>query len=141
MSEIQLQRVAELLRAARFAPDATVAEMREAFGAPPPSDEQGAQPLGARRFRGPSHFRSWPDPDPGPGFTPPPIYRYPHVAFFDGICVSWPIDENGAVITFWLKPLLPTLATSYTRMPPVPSATNRYSPRNCTQLAVPDEMA
>lgn len=61
----------------------TPAEMREAFGAPPPSDEQGAQPLGARRFRGPSHFRSWPDPDPGPGFTPPPIYRYPHVAFFD----------------------------------------------------------
>ncbi len=40
MSEIQLQRVAELLRAARFAPDATVAEMREAF-------ENGASPVPA----------------------------------------------------------------------------------------------
>lgn len=40
MSEIQLQRVAQLLHAARFAPDATVAEMREAF-------EAGAAPIPA----------------------------------------------------------------------------------------------
>ncbi len=61
----------------------TPAEMREVFGAPPPSGEQGAQPLGARRFRGPTGFRSWPDPNPGRDFVPPPVYRYPHVAFFD----------------------------------------------------------
>lgn len=41
MSELQLQQVAELLRAARFAPDATVEEMRTVFAAsagPVPSD-------------------------------------------------------------------------------------------------------
>jgi hypothetical protein len=58
-------------------------EVREAFGEPPASDERGAQPSGADQFRGPTHFRSWPDPDPGSGFVPPPVYRYPHVAFFD----------------------------------------------------------
>jgi hypothetical protein len=61
----------------------TPVEMQAAFGAPPHSDEQGAQPLGARRFRGPTGFRSWPDPNPGRDFVPPPVYRYPHVAFFD----------------------------------------------------------
>lgn len=61
----------------------TPGEVREAFGEPPASDEQGAQPSGAGQFRGPTSFRSWPDPNPGPGFVPPPVYRYPHVAFFD----------------------------------------------------------
>lgn len=58
-------------------------EVRGAFGEPSASDEQGSQPSGADRFRGPTWFRSWPDPDPGSGFVPPPVYRYPHVAFFD----------------------------------------------------------
>ena len=61
----------------------TPAEMQAVFGAPPPSDEQGVQPLGAREFRGPTWFRHWPDPDPGPNFEPPPAYLYPHVSFLD----------------------------------------------------------
>ena len=57
-------------------------QVRAEFGQPSTS-EKGAQPSGADEFRGPTSFRSWPDPDPGRGFVPPPAYRYPHVAFFD----------------------------------------------------------
>jgi hypothetical protein len=61
----------------------TPAEMEAVFGALPPSDEQGVQPLGAGEFRGPTSFRHWPDPNPGPDFWPPPAYQYPHVSFLD----------------------------------------------------------
>src|SRR3954469_13243257 len=60
-----------------------------------------------------------------------------HVAFFEGMCVSCPNGENGALMIFWLTPLLPILATSYTRMPLEPSATYRYSPRSCRHCETP----
>jgi hypothetical protein len=58
-------------------------DMRAEFGEPPPSDEQGVQPLGAGAFRGPTSFRHWPNPNPGRDFVPPPAYLYPHVSFLD----------------------------------------------------------
>jgi hypothetical protein len=58
-------------------------DMQAEFGEPPPSDEHGLQPQGAGVYRGPSWFRHWPDPDPGPDFVPPPAYQYPHVSFLD----------------------------------------------------------